>query len=71
MVYGILSDSLKHRDTLFDVQDVQERLKNIDEYYAMLSEEYRTNSQERPDRNGESRIFYDFFIFLSGFSYFL
>ena len=71
VVYGILSDSLNHRDTLFDVQDVQERVKKISEYYDMLSEEYRMNSQEEPDRNGKSRSFYDFFNVISGFSYFL
>ena len=71
VVYGILSDGLNQKGVLFNVQDVQEHLEKIDEYYAMLSEEYRTNSQERPDRNGKSRIFYDFFIVISGFSYFL
>ncbi len=71
VVYGILSDSLKCRDTLFDVQDVQDWLKKISEYYDMLSEAYRKNGQERPDRNGERRIFYDFTDVISGFSYFL
>ena len=71
VVYGILSDSLNQKDTLFDVQDVQERLKKISEYYDMLLEEYRTNSQEEPDRNEKNRIFYDFFYLISGFSYFL